>query len=276
MTLTNWSVDPVRGSFTVNHEVKDHLPAGMYRLRTDAFERAVATGQKLKDDNLFRMSSGPMDKVVSEISRFWDCRKHYVDLGMTHKRGLLMHGPAGCGKTAIISALMEDAIKRDGLVFPLQSIDDFTKAFTQLRQLEAERDILITIEDIEDVCNYDEEELLELLDGATSLGHGILFVATTNYLAKVPVRLRCRPSRFDTVLEIPLPDEATRREYLEFVCQGPLSAQPGKLDEWAAASHKFSLASLKELVLSIVVYERSLEETVDRLKDLSSQTDDDG
>lgn len=269
----HWSYNPTRETFTGTHEIAEHLPPGLYHIGLNHWGDPQASKEKLKDDVLCPFQEGPMKPIVDEVGQFWESGDHYKSLGVTHKRGVLLHGPAGCGKTGIVSVLIQDIIRRKGLAVMMHNVEQFQKAIPLLRQIEEERKILAIIEDIDDVCEYDEEELLEVMDGSSSLGHGLMFLATTNHLDRIPVRVRCRPSRIDTLIEVPLPDVKQRHEYLKFLCSNGFNKSDEELADWAERTNKFSLASLKELVISVIIYKRTIDESIDRLKGLSSQKD---
>lgn len=271
----HWSYNPTRETYTGTHEIAEHLPPGLYHIGLNNWGDPQATKENLKDDVLCPFQEGPMKPIVEEIGQFWESGDHYKNLGVTHKRGVLLHGPAGCGKTGIVSVLIRDIIQRKGLAVMVHNVEMFQKAIPLLRQIEDDRKILAIIEDIDAVCQYDEEELLEVMDGSSSLGHGLLFLATTNYLDQIPVRIRCRPSRIDTLIEVPFPDSKLRYEYLKFLCSNGFQKSDEELASWADRTEGFSLATLKELVISVVIYKRTVEESIERLQGLSSQTDAD-
>ena len=75
---------------------------------------------------------------------------------------------------------------------------------------------------------------------------GLIVVATTNDLEAIEPALKDRPSRFDVVLEIGLPEAAVRRRILELnLPKTALSATT--LDRIAQATDGFSGAQVREL-----------------------------
>lgn len=274
MPLTQWSDDGDQ-SYTGSPSITYHrqLPGGLYDVRQNIRNDPVMTRVEVKDEQLHVFQYGPMKPVMVEISSFWDRASHFRRLGVVHKRGILLHGPAGCGKTGIIQSVVKDVIEiRQGVAVRITSPQVFREVAPAFRQIESERPLLGIIEDIDAMLPYAEEELLEMLDGSTMLGHGILFLCTTNKLKEIPIRIRCRQSRIDTLLEVPLPDEKQRYEYLRFICKGEFHRKPAELMKWAAQSKGLSLASVKELVIATVVFEKPLRETLARLKELSKET----
>jgi AAA family ATPase len=208
-----------------------------------------------------------MARVLKEIEEFWNNQDSYKTLGITHKRGILLYGPPGCGKSGILNAIINVAIQSNGIVIELTDlVDHYADAIPWLRQIEADRLVVTIIEDIDDLANQYEEDLLEIMDGHTSLGCGMLYIATTNDLEKVPDRIRNRPSRIDTLIEVPPPDFALRLEYLSKLLGKIVNLPETQLEEYATKTDGMSLADLKELVISLTVYKKDFDTTIARLR----------
>jgi len=261
-----WRYDDSRKQYSGTQEVLESLPSGMYTINLNNWGEPQAQHRDLRTDDLLTFQNGPMIPVLEEIKRFWDSKDKYKRLGVAHKRGVLFHGPHGCGKTAIVSKIIQHTIAHNGLVFDVEDPEHFQDAIPLLRQIEKERPIVSIFEDIEQMADYDEETMLEIMDGSSSLGDNILFIATTNKLDKVPPRIKCRPSRIDTLIEVGLPEPVQRLEYLRFLGIKFEFVPP---DGWADITDGFSLAQLKELIIAMVIYDKKLEESVERLKQLN-------
>lgn len=257
-----WSYNPAHNRYTGVGQSIDTIPSGVYDFVLDNLGNPIAIWQDQRSDNFCDFEFGPLASVQSEIDKFWNSAERYAALGVTHKRGILLYGPPGCGKSFIINNAITKVIERGGVACRVSTVDNFTKAIPLFRQIEGSRPILAIIEDIDNTCQYQEEELLEALDGATTLGNGLLWLATTNFIKEVPARVRCRPSRIDTLLYVGYPEEKQRLEYLKFLCSEQLRLPNGTLRSIAEATDKFSLAGLKEVFLSIVIYEKSVEEAI--------------
>lgn len=275
--FNHWSFDPTRNVYTGTFEVADNLPSGLYKIEKDGYNRPEAQRLELRDDTIITFEHGPLPLVMAEISKFWTSAAHYKRLGVSHKRGILLYGPPGCGKTGIISSVIENAIANNGIVFQIDDIYDFQDSILLARQIEKGRPITAIIEDIERIVEKDEkdeETLLEVMDGASSVGNGTLFVATTNNLDLVPARVRCRPSRIDTLIEIGFPNKEQRYEYLSFLLEDENGLMPdnvhrGRTKQWAEKTDNFSLAMLKELVIGVQVYNKPLEQAITILKEMA-------
>jgi SpoVK/Ycf46/Vps4 family AAA+-type ATPase len=251
------------------------VEGGLYRAFLGPRSTPMLSRETLRSDTLYHFEHGPMSKVLLEISRFWESASKYERLGMPHKRGILLYGPPGNGKTAIVRHLMAQTVERGGLAIEVQDLHEFQYVFPKMREIEKGRPTLVLMEDLENYC-HQEKVLLELMDGSTTIGDGVLFLGTTNYLDQIPPRIRCRPSRIDTLIEIGAPCLAQRLEYLQYVMQHTF--KPGvdlgwgidRLESLASKTEGFSLAALKEVLISIIVYEVPQEETLERLKALAN------
>lgn len=253
MPFTSWSYDDADKSYVGRNASVAALPPGMYELDTDC-ERPSAKARELRADLIYHFASGVMNAVLAEVEAFRAGAAEYARLGITHKRGILLHGAPGCGKTTIALAIARHTVDNGGIVLvpDRDYLHSFAKAFPWLRQIEAQRPATVLLEDVDRLCTGREEDLLGLLDGATSFGGDLLFVATTNSLDDVPDRVKGRPSRIDTVIEVPQPDRELRREYLTRLLGDRSASLP--VAEWAARTDGWSIADLKGLVVSVVVF----------------------
>lgn len=265
---TLWSHQEDTKHYTGTGRVADSVPAGMYSLSEGDYGEPILQEVELKEDDLYTFSNGPMPGLLKEIDKFWESRSRYNELGVTHKRGLLMHGPPGCGKSGILAKLIQDVVESGGIAikFNLGAHENLPK----VRQIEGDnRRVLIVFEDVDSICGSGRENLLlEMLDGTSSMGANFLFAGTTNFLGAIPPRIRCRPSRIDTLLEVPHPCKQQRREYLDFICTDGFKRKKKELDHWADETEGFSLAALKEVVLSVAIYEVAFSEVKNRLLDM--------
>lgn len=150
------------------------------------------------------------ERILSDIREFIGSSSWYSDRGVPYRRGYLLHGPPGCGKTSFITALAgqleysicvlnlsERGLTDDRLNFlmtkvPAQSIvllEDIDAAFVS-RQQTAE------VKSAYDGLNsVTFSGLLNMLDGVASTEARILFM-TTNHVDRLDPAL-IRPGRVD-------------------------------------------------------------------------------
>lgn len=151
------------------------------------------------------------DELYEDAKQFFGRAKWYYDHGIPYRRGYLLYGSPGCGKTSLVAALA-GKLKLHICVLTLSNgrLDD-----NRLNQLlhEAPSDTLILLEDIDSVfvdrntVTKDSDQdmrvtfsgLLNAIDGVASQ-EGKLFFMTTNHIEKLDPAL-IRPGRCDVKVE---------------------------------------------------------------------------
>jgi len=192
---------------------------------------------------------------------------------------VLLHGPAGSGKTAVVSQVSQVVVRDHGGIGIYSQHPGMTSSCLQMvRRLEPRRPIVVIMEDLDTLLHhYSEAEYLAMLDGESQVGN-VVYVATTNYPEKLDKRFTDRPSRFDLRVEVGMPAPEVRRAYLAAKVPA-LSA--GDLGHWVDASEGFGFAHLRELVILCCVFELPVAAATKRLRAmrdgrLTSDRHDDG
>lgn len=217
-----------------------------------------------RDDPLIRFDDSASLKVVDEIARFWQEEEKFRRYGLPFKRGILLHGPPGSGKSSTLRLIADDVVERGGYVLVYARPGILVAAVRQLRSVHPDAAVVVLMEDLDSILQAgDESSILNLLDGAERVD-GIVFLATTNYPELLKERIRNRPSRFDRRVLIPHPTPAHRRQYLDSVV---LPGDDYDLDRYVKDTEGMSLAHVKELFLATAVLGADYRET---LKDLRS------
>jgi transitional endoplasmic reticulum ATPase len=141
---------------------------------------------------------------------------------LPYKRGLLMYGAPGNGKTITIKALIAHMMRLPEAVptFYVKSTTDkcngdqksIQKIFKQARKLAP---CILVFEDLDSmVTNETRSYFLNEVDGMES-NDGILMIASTNHIDKIDDSIRSRPSRFDRKYGFDLPEHKDRVRYAE-------------------------------------------------------------
>lgn len=193
------------------------------------------------------------EMIERNAIEFFGSEKEYEALGIPWKRGLLLAGAPGNGKTQVIRVLM-NSIPVTKLIIRTfgDDIDNVDEVFQRVR---AESPCILVMEDLDSlVPRRMLSPVLNQLDGAERL-HGVLIIATTNHLEKLDPALRNRPSRFDRVVafENPSIDERVEllRKHISKLKQG-CDVTDEQLRAIAEKCADFSFAYLKELAVSAI------------------------
>ncbi|HRJ27388.1 MAG TPA: AAA family ATPase [Fimbriimonadaceae bacterium] len=198
------------------------------------------------------------EEIVSDIEHFLTQEATYQQLNVAWKRGILLLGAPGNGKTHLIRALARSLKLPTLYVKSLEAQHSAAQsvvatAFQRARKLAP---CLFVLEDLDTLIEGKTRTyFLNELDGFEN-NRGILTIATCNYPEKLDAAILERPSRFDRKYHFELPALEQRTEYLRlardrFSDQLPLSEEA--LVQVAKKAEGYSYAYLKELMLSSVV-----------------------
>ena len=242
----------------------DSLPVGTYSIDLDNNGNPIYRRIRVVTDQLIRFPDTRSDAVIASIKKFWASKEQFAALGQIHKRGVLLWGPPGSGKTATLMLLCQDLQMAGGITILCGHPGATSIGLRQLRKIEADRPLICIMEDLDEmVAHHGESHLLNLLDGENQVDN-VCFVATTNYPDRLDPRFVNRPSRFDEVIKIDMPSAEARRIYLESKVQDRLSAE--ELSQWVADTDKMSLAHLRELIVSVFAMDVPYDQVIRRLK----------
>jgi len=182
-------------------------------------------------------------------------------LGIEPPKGVLLHGPPGCGKTLLARAVANES---DANFFSINGPEIMSKFYGEsearlreiFQQAEKNSPAIIFIDELDAIAPKREEvtgeverrvvaQLLALLDGLTGRGNVIVIGATNRPNALDPA-LR-RPGRFDREIEIGIPDKAGRHEILLIHTRGMPLAQNVELTRLGEMTHGYTGADMAAL-----------------------------
>lgn len=240
------------------------LPPGLYKISTDDWG-IYFTMAHPATDSLVRLPDSAGEKVIAGIDSFWQSKSKFQARGHVFKRGILLWGPPGGGKTATVNQISADLIEHGGMVLWIQNPDFASVALMSLRRIEPERPIICILEDLDELASrHSEHEILSLLDGENQVDN-VVFVATTNYPELLDPRMINRPSRFDEVIKIGMPTAEARTVYIRSrLPEQELDSDA--LGEWVKDTDNFSIAHIKELIIAVYCLGRGYPETLARLR----------
>lgn len=243
------------------------LPAGFYEITQDYNGNIKFLKTELNNDYLMTFDNSLYSKIIDDVEDFWTKADVFEKEGVLHKRGVLLYGPSGGGKTSIIKVLMEKLINNGGIVINVSHKPDVVAAGLKvLRQIEPKRNIICLFEDIDAlITRSKEEEVLGLLDGDKNTNH-VLNIATTNYPEMLADRIKCRPRRFDRKYVIDIPDNKIREQFLRV----RMGYDGDQLQSAIIKTQGLSFAALTELVVSIKCFGYTIDEALDILDGLTN------
>jgi len=250
--------------FAATNKTVPSLPCGVYCIGSTQ-TGIVFIQEEIVIDDLISFEEGLARNIVNEIETFWSKALLFKKWGFLHRRGFLLYGPPGSGKTIIVHQVMHDIQERNGIVFMCDNPKLLEMGLTIFREIEPNRPVVCVFEDIDAIIrHYGESELLSVLDGE-SMVDKVLNIATTNYPEELDKRIVARPRRFDRVIKIGMPSYNIRKQY--FVKKLGLKENK-ELNQWVDATEGFSFAAMSELVISVKCLDIPFDKAVEKLKNL--------
>lgn len=184
-------------------------------------------------------------------------------LGIDPPKGVLLHGPPGCGKTLIARAVAnETAAYFTHITGPEIMGKFYGESEARLRavfeQAKANAPAIIFIDEIDAIAPKREEmggekqverrvvaQLLALMDGLESRGE-VIVIGATNIPNSLDPALR-RPGRFDREIVIGIPGQKARLEILHIYTRGMPLSRDVDLEKLSQITHGFVGADMEAL-----------------------------
>lgn len=207
-------------------------------------------------------------ELKSLIENFLASKDFYAKSRIPWKRGVLLFGQPGNGKTSIIRTIISEYDFKPVTFTPGVRPESLRDAFAYA---EEQSPSLLYIEDLDSLVEtgLDISTFLNLLDGI-SAKNGLLVVATANNIKKLQANITRRPSRFDRKFEIPSPNQEMAYIYLKRWFGNIIDNKKCRELAKLAVEYDLSYAYLKDLYISSMFEALSHNRKAPNVKDIDN------
>lgn len=257
----------------VNHLQREMMKTTVtYLVDTDSGveKKSFEHGDKISRDDVFLEDTMKSD-IFRAIDQFFnDGGSFYKEYDLPYKRGILLYGAPGNGKTTLVRSITGSTsapviywqITEHTGSYSVQEVFN-----TVARMAPA----ILVIEDIDSMPEHTRSSFLNTLDGAR-VRAGLFIIGTTNYPEKIDPALINRAGRFDSTYEIPSPSAEVRRQYMKKLDKKELFSGE-QLEDLAKKTAGLSVSQLNELYMSVAIgfHYDGIIEYDRRIRDLQKQ-----
>ncbi|MFW9995648.1 MAG: CDC48 family AAA ATPase [Candidatus Odinarchaeota archaeon] len=218
-----------------------------------------------RSDKINYEDIGGLDDAIQRIREMIELPLRHPELfkklGISPPKGVLLHGPPGCGKTMIAKAVAgETNANFTSIAGPEIMSKFYGESEARLREIfnEAKNNApsIIFIDEIDAIAPKREDvsgeverrvvaQILALMDGLAGRGH-VIVVGATNRANALDPALR-RPGRFDREIHISVPTAKERLEILQIHTRTMPGIEDIDLAKIAEITHGFVGADLAAL-----------------------------
>lgn len=248
--------------------VVDTSPKGVVIIHSTTAIKIKGEGAQEKEGvGITYEDIGGLHREIQKIREMIELPLKYPEvferLGIDAPKGVLLHGPPGCGKTLIARAVANETSAHFTHMSGPEVIHKFYgESEAHLRAIfedaSAHAPSIVFLDELDAIASKREEvrgdqqverrvvaQLLALMDGLKSRGE-VVVIGATNIPNVLDPALR-RPGRFDREITISIPDKNARLEILHIHIRGMPLASDVDLERIAEITHGFVGADLEAL-----------------------------
>jgi SpoVK/Ycf46/Vps4 family AAA+-type ATPase len=214
------------------------------------------------------------ERINKFFSRLEVYKKHGIEIP---KRGCILYGPPGSGKSSLISKIIRDhteagvndtvIINWPTAVLEAAQVKEFLQTFKYTDEC---KKLILIVEDIGGVEQdrgraASDSSLLSLLDNQEkTFTIPVYIIATTNFPENFLENLTNRPGRFDDKFEVGYPPPKFRSALLSFYGKDMVTSTD--LEEITKSKYdQLTPAHIKEIVIRADIYEQTITSTMSEM-----------
>jgi SpoVK/Ycf46/Vps4 family AAA+-type ATPase len=246
-----------------------HTNVYRFSVRRQRWQKDKPPPERLRDASFIAPSDSPQDSaaqraLANDALEFFGLRKWYRERGIPYRRGYLLHGEKGCGKSYFVRKMCASA----GVpiyVLDIGKASTMTNESLPAHMHNVEANAVVVLKNIDvfvgnrQMARVSKEltfsGLLNVLDGALGANKGLIMVLTTNRLKRLTQDTQSadallRPGRVSLLGHFGHPTTAQLRVYFRRLFSardGDDNTTPVEEAPWIAAAAETFLGSLKSV-----------------------------
>jgi hypothetical protein len=217
------------------------------------------------------LPKGLLERIERQTVRFSELSDKLIAAGRHLKRGILLHGPPGTGKTMTAMYVAQAIRNRTVLLLTGRGQGMIEQSCALARALQP---AIVILEDVDLVAEERTRpgaacagpllfELLNQMDGLAD-DADVLFLLTTNRPDILEPALSARPGRVDQAVEIPLPNAPCRQRLFDLYSD-KLSIGRVNWETFVRRTEGASAAFIREMMRKAALF--AADESSDRVED---------
>lgn len=220
-------------------------------------------------------------KIEEAVDCFFNNLHLYKEFGIEiPKRGVLLYGPAGTGKSTSISKCIDRYTKDEKtavIVWHSAKMEAYeVKDFIATFDYKGVEKLILVIEDLGGIENENtriasDQSLLSLLDNQEkTFTLPIMIIATTNFPENFASNITNRAGRFDDKIEVGYPDSDARKALLKFFAKDYATTDAL---EYIASNKcgKLPPSQIREAYVRCRIHSKPLVQTLKEMTDEATQ-----